>query len=72
MTPTEVRDQLERLGLSQTSAAGVIDVDPRTVRGWCADPQRSPVPPHVKVLLRLMEKCPNAWCKPAGRTKRDA
>ncbi len=61
MTSAEVRSTLARLGLSQVQAAKVIGVNPRTVRNWCAEPQRAPVPPNVKLLLQLMEKHPQDW-----------
>ncbi len=64
MTPAEVRASLARLGLSQSKAARVIGVNPRTVRNWCAEPQRAPVPAYIRLLLRLMELCRDGWNPP--------
>lgn len=51
MTPTEYRDALSALNLSQVGAARLFGVDPRTSRHWAADMN----PPRaVALCLRLM------------------
>lgn len=60
MAAAEVRESLARLGLTQTEAARIIGINPRTVRNWCAEPQRSAVPPPMRFVLWLMERC-DAW-----------
>ena len=42
-----IRDILSRLELSQTGAAIMLDVDPRTMRRWCGRDGR---PPTVAVV----------------------
>lgn len=51
MTPTEYRDALAALNLSQVGAARLFGVDPRTSRHWAAD--MNP-PAAVALCLRLM------------------
>ncbi len=64
MPPAEVRAALARLGLSQSEWARLIGVNPRTVRNWCADPQRTPVPRWARFVLRLMDRHPDDWNVP--------
>ena len=66
MTAAEIRAQLDRLGLSQSAAARELGVDVRTVRNWCAEPQRNKVPQPVIRLLALMEKHPEGRRTPAN------
>ena len=42
MTPKELRESLERLGISQLTAARWLAVDPRTVRRWIAGDRKMP------------------------------
>jgi hypothetical protein len=51
MTPTQYRTALERLGLTQDSAAQFLDVSLRTSHGYA---NGSPIPESVAKLLRLM------------------
>lgn len=51
MNPTEYRMALDRLGLSQSQAAELLGVDPRTSRRYALG-ERS-IPPPTAVLLRL-------------------
>lgn len=51
MTPTEYREALAALNLSQVGAARLFGVDPRTSRHWAA----STNPPQaVALCLRMM------------------
>lgn len=51
MTPTEYREALAALNLSQVGSARLFGVDPRTSRHWAADMN----PPRaVALCLRLM------------------
>lgn len=52
MTPAELRNAIDRLGLSQVGLGRFLGVDPRTVRRWAAGDL--PVPRAVDMLLRLM------------------
>lgn len=52
MTANQFRAALDRLELTQTSAAKILDANDRTVRRWASD-ERS-VPVQVGILLRLM------------------
>ena len=57
MTPTQLRDTLARLGLTQTGAARLLGVDERTMRRWCAEegtPQHRRMPEPAARLLRLL------------------
>lgn len=51
MTPTEYREALAALNLSQVGAARLFGVDPRTSRHWAAG---SCPPQAVALCLRLM------------------
>ncbi len=51
MTPTQYRTALERLGLTQDSAAQFLDVSLRTSHGYA---NGSPIPEGTAKLLRLM------------------
>ncbi len=56
-----LRDTLTRLDLSQTGAAHLLGVNPRTVRAWCAAPDAPDhrrVPEPVWRLVRLIEHVP--------------
>lgn len=53
MTPTQYRIALERLGLTQDSAAHFLDVSLRTSHGYA---NGSPIPEMGAKLLRLMIK----------------
>lgn len=48
-----LREALTRHGMSQTIAAQLFDVDPRTVRRWCRDDGGVPGP--VWRLLALLD-----------------
>lgn len=51
MTAVELRDCLARLGLTQTEAAQLLEVDPRTVRRW-ADDKGGDIPGPTEHALR--------------------
>lgn len=53
MTPDALRDSLAALGLSQTRAAKLLQVEARTVRRWAAG--RAPIPHAVELALAAME-----------------
>lgn len=52
MTPKQYAEAIDRLGLSQRSAARFLGVDERTSRRWIAD--EGAIPESVAKLLRLM------------------
>ena len=52
MTPKQYTDAIERLGLSQRSAAKFLGVDERTSRRWVAGD--AAIPEAAAKLLRLM------------------
>jgi len=52
MTPTQYREAIARLGLSQVAAGAFLGVAPRTSRAWALGER--PVPQAVAMLLRLM------------------
>ncbi len=52
MTPTQYRDAIARLGLSQVAAGNLLCGNPRTSRRWASG--ESPIPQAVALLLRLM------------------
>jgi plasmid maintenance system antidote protein VapI len=52
MTGNEYRDIIARLGLTQTGAAHVLGVHPRTSRKWACD-ERS-IPEMVAVFLKYL------------------
>ena len=61
MTPTELRDTLRRLGLSQIEAARLLGVDPSAVRRWLTDKDsRRSIPGPAVAFLRLLDDCPAA------------
>jgi hypothetical protein len=52
MTPTQYREALAALRLSQVKAAGLFAADPRTSRRWALG--ELPVPACVAIVLRLL------------------
>lgn len=52
MTPDEYREAIDKLGLTQSSAARMLGVDERTSRRW-ANGERD-VPPPVQRFLRFL------------------
>jgi DNA-binding transcriptional regulator YiaG len=54
MTGDEYRKILDKLGLNQTQAAQMFDVDARTIRRWLAEDVTIPL--ATATLLRLMIK----------------
>jgi hypothetical protein len=52
MTPTQYREAIARLGLSQVAAGAFLGVAPRTSRAWALGER--PVPQAVAMLLRLL------------------
>ena len=57
MTPTELRDILAKLGLSQVQGASLVGADPRTLRRWVAG--ELPVQQSAESLLRLLDRVPD-------------
>jgi len=49
VTARQLRAALKRLGLSQTALGRLVEVDPRTVRGWVGGRHR--VPGAIALLL---------------------
>jgi DNA-binding transcriptional regulator YiaG len=56
MTADDLRAVLGRLSLSQTGAARLLGVDPRTMRRWVLGERE--IPEVVVRLLRLLEHVP--------------
>lgn len=52
MTPTQYKDAITSLGLSQVGAARLLGLDPRTSRRFASG--EAPVPRAVALALRLM------------------
>lgn len=52
MTPTQYREAIARLALTQVAAGELLIGNPRTSRRWASGD--SPVPKSVALLLRLM------------------
>jgi DNA-binding transcriptional regulator YiaG len=52
MTPTDFRNTLARLGLSQTGASRVLGVSDRQVRRWASGDISVPQP--VVIILKLL------------------
>jgi hypothetical protein len=50
MTPTQFRDALSRLGLTQIGAARLFGIAPKTVRNWASKGCQG----TIVILLRLM------------------
>ncbi|CAB4152943.1 hypothetical protein UFOVP605_32 [uncultured Caudovirales phage] len=48
----QVREMLETLGLSQRAGAAMLQVNERTMRGWCAD--KPPAPQTVIFALQYL------------------
>src|SRR5687768_7606328 len=55
VTPTEYREALKRLGLSQEGAARMAGYHPRTGQRW-ADPKGSGPPRVVALLVEVIER----------------
>lgn len=53
MSPDQLIATLKRLGLSQSGAARILEVDPRTVRRWVAGD--GPIPKTVEMALLWIE-----------------
>ena len=58
MTPTALRAQLDRLGLTTGAAARLVGVETRTMQRYLAGDREIPEP--VVRLLRIAETCPDA------------
>jgi DNA-binding transcriptional regulator YiaG len=56
MTPEELRQAREALGLTAVQFAAAFDVNERTLRSWEKGEKRGPVPRTVAVLVRLALK----------------
>jgi plasmid maintenance system antidote protein VapI len=52
MSPTELREHLEKVGLSQRGAARALDLSERTMRYYCAG--ETPIPRVVEYALRWL------------------
>jgi len=52
MTPTQFRDAIDKVGLSQVGTARLLGTDPRTARRWALG--ESDIPDSVAILLRLL------------------
>lgn len=55
MQPSELRDALRRLGLSQVQLARDLRVSDRAVRYWLAGTYRVPAP-AIRVIRRSLER----------------
>ena len=56
VTPRQLKDALDQLGLTQTAAAIRLSVSLRTMQNWCAGVHE--VPGAVELLLRLWLRHP--------------
>lgn len=55
MTPTEYREILVAIGLTQAEAARLLGVDEGTARRWASDgPRGRSIPPPARQFLRLL------------------
>jgi hypothetical protein len=54
MTAAELRDHLDRLGLTQVAFAHLIDVDARTVKRWASPTEPFEIPRTIEILLPLL------------------
>lgn len=54
MTAADLREALDRLGLTQRAFARIVGCNERTVRRWAHGQQG--IPPWVPLLLRLMQR----------------
>jgi DNA-binding transcriptional regulator YdaS (Cro superfamily) len=54
MTPTEAREHIARLGISQQAFARLIRVNPSTVRRWLNIAEPLDIPRAVEILLPLL------------------
>ena len=49
MTPTELRDTLDRFNWSTRTFAAMLDCNPRTVSRWLSG--QNPIPPRIAAWL---------------------
>ena len=56
MTPTDLREALDHLGLSQAGAARRLGYNPRTMRRWCETSGKYPVPHQASMIINLLLK----------------
>jgi len=54
MKGERLREELDKLGVTQVGFAKFVGVDQRTVRSWVAD--RYPIPHSIDVILYLMHR----------------
>lgn len=59
VTANQYRSAIEKVDLSQRSAARFLGIDERTSRRWAAG--EAPIPEAVGKLLRLMVKLKLTW-----------
>lgn len=64
MTPSEYRDALSRLGLSQVGAGAVLGVSPRTAQDYARKGPPGPAALAVRLLLALPNGQRAAWVDP--------
>lgn len=63
MTPGEFKEARQKLGLSLSEAARILDVDPRTIRKWEAEAGTNARPPNP-TAARVMEWMLAGWRPP--------
>jgi DNA-binding transcriptional regulator YiaG len=56
MTPEELRQAREALGLTAVQFAKAFDVNERTLRAWEKGGQRGPIPKLVSVVVRMQNR----------------
>lgn len=66
MTPADkIRAQLDACGLSQTAAAHALELDPRTLRRYCAGDKDYPIPLAVTYALEWLAYLKSTSTDPA-------
>jgi DNA-binding transcriptional regulator YiaG len=63
VTPAEFKEARRKLGLTLSQLAGILDVDPRTVRKWEAEEGTNARPPNP-VAARVMQWMLDGWRPP--------
>ena len=62
MTPTELRDTLDRFNWSTRTFAAMLDCNPRTVSRWLSG--QNPIPPRIAAWLDKWNEFASANCLP--------
>jgi hypothetical protein len=65
VSPTEYRDALDRLGLTQVGAGAVLGISPRAAQYYAARGPTGPAALAIRLLLELPAEQRARWISPS-------